>query len=188
MVGDIYFRQLGQLLRAAKNDTELFEAIVNAPFHDIVRATQIDLGIIVLLLVSKEDRMIDRVSLSNTEPAAGTVRMSERPFHEIRIPLDHPDNAIARAIGTGKPQVVTDWKYLFMPALGPRAARFNQAGGGIECSSVYPLKSRDGGALIFSFYQVHNNIDEAHEKFMQTYAALVDARLRAAAKPPHGAK
>lgn len=183
-MGDFYLQRIENLLAAAPDDEGLFEAIVNAPFYDKIRATDLDLGIIVLLLVNPQTSTIDRVALSNTEQAAGAVKMSEKPFKEIRIPLNYHGNLIARAIETGEVQRITDWKYLFAPALGPRAARFNQAGAGIEFSCVYPLRSRDGGALIFSFYQVGTSIDDTHFRFAEKYTKMVDMFLAAPAKPP----
>ena len=177
VVGKHYFQHINQLLNAAENDATLFEAIVNAPFHDPVSATDLDLGIVVFLLVNHESRTIDRIALSNTELAAGAVRMSEKPFREIKIPLGYEGNLIARAIDTGKPQFVTDWQYLFIPALNARAARFNQAGAGIEFSGIYPLTSREG-AIIFSFYQSSSNIGAKHRHFMQAYAQAVDEALQ----------
>lgn len=184
MVGNTFLKRLSEIISVADNDAQLFELIVNAPFHDMVKATALDLGVLVFLQVNKKDRTIDRITLSNTESAAGAVRMSEKPFHEIKIPLDHPKNAIARAITTGAPQFVSDWKYLFTPALDTRASRFNQAGAGIEFSAVFPLKARDGGALIFSYFQVNHNICHEHHEFMQTYVDIVTKQLRALAPSP----
>jgi hypothetical protein len=177
-VGIIYFDQITQLLDAAQGDSELFEAIVNAPFHNKIRATRLDLGIIVLLLVDKQQKTINRIALSDTEQAAGALKMSEKPFKAIKIPLGHPDNLIAKAIASGEPQCVVDWKYLFAPALNARAARFNQAGSGIEVSCVYPLPARDGGALIFSFFQDNKNIKQIHNHFMGAYSRLVTDYLQ----------
>lgn len=177
MVGNIFLKRLSEILSVADNDAQLFELIVNAPFHDMIKATELDLGIVVFLQVNKKAGTIDRIALSNTEAATGAVRMSEKPFHEIKIPLGHPKNAIARAIATGAPQFVSDWKYLFIPAMDARAARFNQAGAGIEFSAVFPLKARDGGAIIFSYFQVTNNIGHEHHEFMQSYAEIVTKRL-----------
>lgn len=177
MVGDIYLRQINQILRAAGSEAKLFEAIVNAPFHNAVEATGLDLGIVVFLQVNKRQKTIDRLALSDTYAASGAIKMSEKPFHEIKIPLNHPTNAIARAIATGAPQFVSDWQYLFVPAMDANAARFNQAGAGIEFSAVFPLKARDGGALIFSYFQIDKNICQKHHEFMQSYAALADALL-----------
>ncbi len=177
MVGDLYFARIKKMLGAAQTDAEVFEAIVNAPFHDKVRTTRLDLGIIVLLQVNERDQTIDRIALSDTEPAAGAVKMSEKPFKEIRIPLHYPGNMIAKAIDTGEAQRITDWKFLFVPGLSPGAARFNQAGAGIEFSCVLPLKARSGGALIFSFFQDSKNIGPRHEDFMQTYSKLADKTL-----------
>lgn len=177
MVGNSYISGLKKLIQATEGDPQLFHAIVNAPFNDRVRSTKLDLGIIVLLLVNKKTKAIDRIALSDTEQAAGAVKMSEKPFRQIRIPLGHPENAIARAIDTGAPQFVSDWKYLFAPDLSARAARFNQAGAGIEFSAVLPLKARSGGALIFSYYQIDRNIGQRHHNFMQAYAYMVDQHL-----------
>jgi len=183
LVGNTFLNQLDDIVcRASQNpksDARLFEAIVNAPFHDKIRATEMDLGIVVLLLVNRAAGTIDRIALSDTEQAAGAVKMSEKPFKEIRIPVGYKDNLIAEAIETGRPQYVSDWKFLFAPALGSHAARFNQAGGGIEFSAVYPLKARGGGALIFSFYQIHANIGAEQYSLMEQYAALVDKYLSA---------
>lgn len=187
MVGDFYLQRIKNLLGAAKGDQELLEAIVNAPFHDKIRVTDLDLGIIVLLQVNKSSGTIDRVALSNTEQAHGAVKMSEKPFKEIKIPLGYEGNLIAKAISSGEMQCVTDWQYLFVPALSPRAARFNQAGAGIEFSCVYPLKSRGGGALIFSFYQVGTSIKNRHYTFAAKYTKLVDKFLGGQTKTPTGA-
>ena len=185
MVGDNYFRQLDRLLSSAKNDAQLLDLIVNSPFRSRIRATRMDLGIVVLLLVNKKDGTIDRVALSDTELAAGAVRMSEKPFKEIKIPLGHPENSISKAIDSGQPQYVTDWKDIFVPTLSPRAARFNQAGSGIEFSCVYPLKAHDGGALIFSYYQEGKNIKDVHHEFIERYSQMADKYLKTASDIVH---
>jgi hypothetical protein len=174
---DPYYRKLEKLLIQTAEEG-LFAAIVNAPFHNPVRATDIDLGIVVFLLVNLATGTIDRIALSDTEQARGAVNMSEKPFHHIKIPVGYHGNIIANTIDTGRPHHTADWQYLFAPDLSPQAARFNQAGAGIECSYVYPLKARDGGALIFSFFQPLHHIGEPHKAFMKAYCALVTDRLR----------
>ncbi len=171
---DPYYENLLGQLEATKTKPQLFDAIVNAPFRDKVHATMIDLGIIVLLLVDPKKKTIDRIALSKTEPAEGAERMSIKPFHHIKIPLGHPDNSIAKAIASGKLQKTEDWHDLFVPALGPEAARFNQAGAGIESSFVMPLSGPDlQGALIFSFYQPLQNIGAEHQAFIKFYTEAI---------------
>src|SRR5207253_8708356 len=76
------------------------------------------------------------VCSSDLTPAAdGAVKMSEKPFADIKIPLAHKRNIIAKAIASGEPQMTADWELLFVPALSAQAARYNQAGAGIECRS-----------------------------------------------------
>lgn len=173
-----YFAKLQELLQDCQNDQELFSAIVNAPFYDQKTATVMSLGITVLLLVNNKTGTIDRIALSDTEPAKGAVNMSVKPFKSIKIPIDYPENAIAMAIKTNKPQVVSDWQYLFIPDLTPQEARFNQAGAGIGCSVVYPLiGARDGGAMIFSYYQLPAKIGARHHDFMRKYSAMAAKAL-----------
>lgn len=172
-----YFKKIQEILAAVSSRKELYKAIVDAPFHDPRQAAHLDLGIVVLLLVNEKEHTIDRIALSDTEPAEGAVKMSEKPFNDIKIPLGHDTNIIAQAISTGEPQSTHDWKLLFVPALSEEAARYNQAGAGIECSYVYPLKTGSGGALIFSLFQPGSQIGDGHREFMEPYAELVSSLL-----------
>lgn len=175
----IDYDTLRQKLASVTRRQDVFRMVVDAPFEFKVEAAMLNLGIIVLLLVDKATRMIDRVALSNTELAKGTTDMSVKRFEDIKIPLDYPDNIIAKAIRTQRPQRTTDWRYLFEPALTAREARLNQAGGAIACSVVYPLpRTLDGGALIFSYYQYPDQIGSAQRAFMKRYAAMVAERLQ----------
>jgi hypothetical protein len=176
---DAYYSYLQERLEAAQDDEQLFDAIVNAPFHDRLFTTHLDLGIIVFLLVNKKTKTIDRIALSNTEQAKAAVRMTAKPFKQIKIPVGHPTNILARAIETQKHYQTHDWQYLFVPELTVKEARFNQHGAGIECSVVYPLiGARGGGAMIFSFFQVPNNIGAEHHAFMKTYSTMVAKALQ----------
>lgn len=173
-----YHKELERILSEPGKDDALFEAIVNAPFHDKLQATNLDLGIVVLLLVNKKDSTIDRVALSKTEHAEWAVRMSPIPFHDIKIPINAKKNTIVQAIKSGEAQITVDWAYLFTPALAPEAARFNQSGAGIACSYVCPLKGvRDGGAMIYSYYQPPENIGKKQRDFMSMYCKLAKKAL-----------
>lgn len=160
-------------------EQNLLQAIVNAPFSDKVQAAKLGLGIVVLLMVNKKDKMIDRVALSETEQADGAVKVSVKPFKKIRVPINTPTNIVAKAIATGEHQMTDDWRYLFNPALTAKEARLNQASAGIGCSCVYPLEARDGGALIFSYFLSPHDITDKHHKFMKKYSENVSLQLKA---------
>lgn len=173
-----YYNILEHLLSSTTSDKELFEMIVNAPFHNKLHTTNFDLGVVVLLLVDKRSKTIDRVAFSDTEPARWAIKMTPVAFTEIKIPLDNKVNILPVAIKTNKPQKITDWKFLFTPVLSAESARFNQAGAGIACSYIYPMvNARDGGALIFSFYQPDENIQLKHQKFMEKYSKIASKAL-----------
>ncbi|MBA3757697.1 hypothetical protein H0X09_02430 [Candidatus Saccharibacteria bacterium] len=175
---EAYFKKLESLLKLPRADSQLFQAIVNAPFHNRPNTTLMGLGIVVLLLVDKQQNLIRRIALSETEPAKGAVDYSVKPFKEIVIPVDFKGNFIAEAIRSGRYQQTSDWQYLFAPDLSPEEARLNQSGAGVGCSFVYPLnQARDGGALIFSYFIMLDRINTKHRDFMYRYAKLVSAVL-----------
>jgi hypothetical protein len=173
----IYLEELKGRLMAAKGRRELYQTIVDAPFNNRAMAGRLGLGITVLLLVNQVESTIDRVALARTELAQGTVDMSSKPFKDIKIPLNDRDNFIAIAIRRKHYMITSDWQFLFVPALTPQQARFNQAGGGIACSVIYPLKIESGGAMIFSYYEPVERIGDSHHKFMRNYSNLVAGHL-----------
>lgn len=159
-------------------EEELTTLVVNAPFQHKMQTVMMGLGIIVLLIYDESDGLIHRVALSKTEMAEGTVKLSDKKFEEIKIPISYPTNIIAKAIRDQKPYNTVDWRYLFEPALTAEQARFNQTGGTIACSYVYPLHF-DGhkGAMIFSFFQHPEHSMTNPTEFMQAYADLADEFL-----------
>lgn len=174
----IDYEVLKKQLAITNTDAELFNAIVNVPFDYKVETAFFFLGIIVLLQVNKKDGTIERKALSNTELAKNTTEVSVVPFSEIKIPVDYTKNIIADAIASNEPRDTIDWRFLFEPALTAEEARINQASAGVAYSAVYPLKARDGGALIFSYYQYKSEIGQSQKDFMQKYSTLVDKQLR----------
>jgi hypothetical protein len=174
----IYHEELEKLLSKPTSRSSLYQEIVDGPFHNKVMSARLGLGICVLLLVNKEEGTIDRIALAKTDLAQSTLEISAKPFEEIKIPANHKDNYIARAIRRKHYMITSDWQYLFVPALTPEEARFNQAGGGIACSVIYPLDIKGGGALIFSYYEPVDRIDKNHHHFMQSYAHLASKYLR----------
>jgi len=175
---DIDYLELKKLLDGAKNDNQLFELIVNSPFRYRLETNLLFLGIVVLLLVDAEAEFIERIALSNTELAKKTKEVSVLPFEEIKIPFNDENNIIATAIRTGEIKDTTDWKFLFTPTLRPADARFNQANAGIAYSVVCPLTARNGGALIFSYYQYKDKTGKEQLKFMSEYSRIVNDSLK----------
>ncbi len=174
-----YYAMVQNRLVKARDDAELFKEIVDAPFHNKLHTTSFDLGMIVLVLANPKTKMIDRITYSQTAPAQDAVKASPIEFNKIKIPLKNRDNITAKAIRNSKYYQTSDWCHLFVPALSAEAARFNQAEAGMGCSVVYPLvNTRNGGALIFSFYQTLDMITAKHHTFMQNYSNFVSARLR----------
>jgi hypothetical protein len=182
---DRYFiLSLETALQNARTKSEFLKQIVNAPFHDRLRMTNYGIGIVVFLQTNHKTNTVDRLALSDTDPAKGAVRMSAKEFKEIKIPRDHTENIIVKALDTNKPQYTSDWKYLFTPELSAKDARFNQAGAGIDCSFVYPIiDQKNEAALIFSYFEPFREISHEQREFMAGYAKLVGRYIKNSAKP-----
>ena len=173
-----YYNTCKALLNSHTDDEKLFQAIVDAPFHNKLHSTSFDLGIVVLLLVNKKLKTVDRMTFSDTDAASWALKMTPIPFKEIRIPLSNKQNILSKAVVTGELQKTSDWQYLFTPILEPESARFNQAGAGIACSYASPMpKARDGGVLIFSYYQPFDNVKSNHLEFMKKYTQIAEEAL-----------
>lgn len=165
-----------KILQGARTHRELCGVIVDAPFENKAYTTSLGLGIVVLLLINESQQTLDRIALSDTELAAGAVKMSAKPFHQIKIPLTAHKNILIKSITTGQPQTTEDWQYLFTPALTPQEAKFNQFGAGIEYSVAYPLISpkthKPIGAMIFSYFEHSSTMSADHQIFMDSVAKL----------------
>jgi hypothetical protein len=165
-------------ITSTANKADIPRLLVDAPFTFKFECVQMGLGIIVLLLLDEPSGLIHRVALSNTEMADGTKQYSDKRFEDIKIPLASNENIIAKAIRTGEPQSTSDWNYLFTPALTPEQARFNQTGGTIAMSHVYPLDYDGGkGAMIYSFFQPTSQSIVDPTAFMTDYSQLVGKTL-----------
>lgn len=173
-----YFSDIQKYLSQTSTDKELFEAIVNAPFQNKLYSTNIDLGIVVLVLANKKSQTLDRVAYSKTPPAIDAVEVSPIAFLKIKIPINDKLNITAKAFKQNKCFQTSDWRFLFTPALNATEARFNQAESGMACSVVYPFfNALQGGALIYSFYQPEDMISQQHHVFMKKYTALAEKML-----------
>jgi hypothetical protein len=179
----IDYAAIEAVMAGAKDETELFNVIVNEPFRYPVFAASLFLGIIVLLLVDRTRGTINRITITDNEHAERAKRRSAKKFEDIRIPADFHENIIAKAVATGESQFTVDWHYLFVPELSSEQARFNQADSGVGFSAVYPLKSsslpraKARGALIFSYYQFPEHVGRDQRRFMRKYTELAAKAL-----------
>ncbi|HEX8182739.1 MAG TPA: hypothetical protein VF575_04020 [Candidatus Saccharimonadales bacterium] len=168
---DTLIMECAKSLAVAHDKRDLYQKIVNTPFMYKRETTLLGLGIIVLLLKNDDQHTLDRVALSRTERAQGAVQISVKKFEDIRIPLDAKENILIHALDTDEFKMITDWKYMFIPALTAQEARLNQAGAAIDCSVVYPLsRLPGGGVMIFSFFEPMSTLTGLHHRFMRSYA------------------
>jgi hypothetical protein len=175
---DEYIKELGLLLDKAKSRSELYELIVNAPFNNPFNSTLLGLGFLAFLQVNQEEGNLDRISISDTYTAQGAINMTNKEFHDMKVPLKHKGNIVLIAIQSGKPQITNDWHLLTDPAVTAEESRINQAAAGISSSLVYPtIKTEPRSAIIFQYYIPLSKIGRSQHDFMERYIKLVSKSL-----------
>lgn len=170
-------------LRFAKSEPDLLDLIVNTPFKYKLEVTQLSLGIISMFLLDKANGSIDRAALSNSVLAEVAWQRSYNKLRNLKIPTDNnKDNVIVQTIMTAKPHSTTDWSNLYTPSINEEEARFLQADSGIGFSAVYPLIKKGCGAIIYSYYQYQEDLDDDQYNFMNEYSEIVSEALVSASK------
>lgn len=168
-----------RLLNRPTEQREFYDAVVNIPFIDKRYSTSLGLGFLSLALVNEKRKTIDRIAISATEPAQGAINVTVKAFKDLIIPIDAPDNAVAKAIKTANVVQTNDWYYLLTPVLDESEARINQAGAGIAYSCIYPVVVNKNaiGAIIYQYYITPDRISKKHRHFMKSYTTMVTSRL-----------
>lgn len=175
---NLVFLRLKRRLNSPKTKKELYETIVNVPFRDKSFSTALGLGFLSLVLVNEKSQTIDRIAISKTETAQGAIDVTVKPFQDLIIPIDSPNNAVAKAVKTKHVVHTNDWNYLLTPVLKPEEARLNQAAAGIAHSYVYPLTASGvRGAIIYQYYVPKFMIKNRQINFMGKYTNIVSREL-----------
>lgn len=173
---DAYIKDLCEILDNAESDQDFLQKIVDAPFEDRLRSTLLGLGFLAFLRVNKKDHMLDRITISDTATSRGAINMTNKPFHDMKVPLNHKGNIVLTAIATGHYQQTSDWHLLTDPAVTAEESRMNQAAAGIATSIVYPLMNiKPKGAIIFQYYLNMGEITPQQHNFMFRYIKAVTA-------------
>lgn len=150
------------------------EAVVNGLLDEL---GYLDLGykIIVLTLVNDDKKVLERVSLSQTDEAARALAASAVPFHDIEIPLSASNNLLIKTINQKRPHVTTYWPELFVPVLSDEEALRNQKAAGINTSLTYPVVVRGVviGVLIFSMTKKETEVSEEERDLLNGFTDIV---------------
>ncbi len=170
----IDYAKLEQSLKTAKDDHELFQRIVDAPFKQKSESGWLFLGLISLFLVDHTTKIVKLVAVSDTEHYNMSISGYNFSVSDYKLSLEKDQrNDIVKAINSNMPQATTDWESLSRLKADAEQARLNQANSGIAFSVTYPLNITNGGALLFCFFQYPENIGDDQRSFMKKYSQLV---------------
>lgn len=159
-------------------DTLDFSTVVQTIVDSVlVELGHLQLGykIVVLALLDDEEKIIKRISISQTEEAKKALELLPIPFHSIEIPMTAIDNYCVKAVVDGKPQITHDWYNLLLPAYSAEDSKKIQEAVGIKTSLIYPVMYREKaqGVIIFSMVKAHEEITEEERDMIKGFTDIV---------------
>lgn len=136
---------------------------------------KLDYRIIVLALIDDKEKVVKRISISQTEDAKKAVEISPIPFKDIDIPLSDVNNFCVKAILENKPFFTHDWIDILGPTYSADDARQVQHAVGIKTSMVYPITYRglSRGVMIFSLSKDEKEVSEEEKDLIRSYTDVV---------------
>lgn len=178
LLSDSLYTDLERELQVADTDTRsLYHAIANAPFDHDRDMALLFLGFISFFVLDEEKQAVVTGSFTDNEYFQHSVADHNFDPTTYKLPLSLTDNALVKAITTGKPVSSDNWDNFKRPEIEEGIARLNQAAGGIGYSVVYPVAGKIKGALIFNYYQFPESIGDLQSDFMARYSNLVSSAL-----------
>jgi len=154
----------------------------NQVVREIVDSVLLELGylqlgyeIVVLCLIDPKERVLRRISISQTSKAQQALAESPVPFSDIVIPLSYTKNLLIQSVKQKSPQTTTSWADVLTPALPPDECIRIQALVGIKASLILPVLSRNKaiGALIFSMSKPLSRVTPDERDLIRSFSDIV---------------
>ncbi len=165
--------KLEKLILNSLDFHETLDEVVNSILTEL---GYLELGykVVVLALLDKEEQVLKRVALSQTDAAKKTREVSDVPFEEIVIPLSATDNLCIKALLENKPQVTHYFPDILTPPVPVENALESQKNAGIKTSLVYPLTVREEtiGIMIFSLSKEESEITAEERTLVEHFTDL----------------
>jgi len=153
---------------------ELTKEVVNVVLKEL---DYLKLGyqIIVLTLLNKKKKTVERVSISKTKAAATALEETPIPFKEIVIPLKEKENLLVKAVKNKKIYFTHDLSDVLYPEANRRVWRKIQKACNIKTSMIYPIvvRGKSIGAMIFSLSKGANKISKYEKEILAGFTNAV---------------
>lgn len=142
--------------------------------------------IVVLALADEEQKVLKRVSMSQTPAAEAAMGAGVMSFDQIVIPFEHRENYCIQTYLDQQVRATDDWKDILTPPMTADQARHLQQICRIKNSLIYPvaIKGKSIGILIFSFSLEKDaqSLSQEERDILRGFAEVValaihDARL-----------
>jgi signal transduction histidine kinase len=168
-------------------DTLDFEQVVQKVVDSVIlELDYLKLGykIVVLALGDDRERVLRRVSMSQTAGAEAVMGAGKMSFDQIVIPYKAQKNYCIKTYLDGKPRVARSWEKILTPPMTRKEALRLQRVSGVKASLVYPVmqKSKRVGIMIFSLEKDPRLVKHEEKDLIKGFTdtvglAIHDARL-----------
>ncbi|MFC1727017.1 ATP-binding protein [Patescibacteria group bacterium] len=153
---------------------DLAEKVVNVILTEL-DYLKLGYSIIVLTLVNKKGKSIERVSISKTKAAQKALESTPIPFEKIKVPLTASQNLLVKAIKNQKIYFTHDLSDVLYPEASREIWREIQKACEIKTSMIIPIISKkiSLGAMIFSISKNITDISKYEKEVLTGFTNAV---------------
>ncbi|MEM5810983.1 MAG: histidine kinase dimerization/phospho-acceptor domain-containing protein, partial [Candidatus Aenigmatarchaeota archaeon] len=166
--------RIDKIILKTTNMKVLTDKVVNVMLEEL---NYLDLGyrIIVLSLVNREKKVLERTSISKTEFARLALSNSPVRFRDLVFSLNQTNNLSIKALKDRKPYITNNLHDMLFPAVDKKVVHFVQRKLGILSSIVFPIYSKDLplGTLIFSLSKPESKMLEFEKQILVGFTNVV---------------
>lgn len=168
-------QSLWEVEKIVLNTLDFEEVVKNVANTILTQLGYLQLGYEIVVLALKEDSVLRRISISQTEGAKKFLDKSPKHFREIIIPLSDSKNLCVRTINENRVFVTHNVADLLSPALDKEFVDKLQKEIGIKSSMVYPVTSRGNvlGVLIFSMRKSEDQVTDYEQVIINSFVSAV---------------
>jgi len=136
---------------------------------------QLGYRIVVLALVHEEEKVLKRISMSQTSSAEAVMGAGDWRFHDIVIPFSAVENYCIKAVFEKRSMVTYDWADIMSPPMPKEEARRLQQVSGVKTSMIFPVsvKGKVLGVLIFSMTKKEDEVSDEEMNLINGFTDLV---------------
>lgn len=128
-----------------------------------------------ILLLNKQENILERVAVSQTESLAKTEALIGKPLRDSKIPLAYNENLIIKAINEKREYETLNMADVLIPNFSTEDSKKIQETLGIKSTLIYPLIVREEtiGAITVGIGQTKDHLSAYHKDLLYRLVGVI---------------